>query len=120
MRFNTPSMKKYTDVPVINADAINAYRKIVHSDWSEGNKYYQSPAEAESFKGLCNTYIETAEFDALHDEGVEYARALEKDGVNVILNETKGTVHCFDMAENSSILMEAMNKRIGFIKDLFI
>ncbi len=119
MRFITPSMQKYTDVPVVNADVIRSYRKIVHSDRSEGNKYYLSPAEAGSFKGLCDTYIETAEFDALHDEGVEYAKSLKADGVRVTLNETKGTVHSFDMAENSSILAEAMKRRIEFLKGVF-
>ncbi len=118
-RFNTPSMKKYTDVPVINADAINSYRKIIHADWSEGNRYYMSPTEADDFKGLCDTYIETAEFDALHDEGIEYAKKLEENGVRVVLNETNGTVHSFDMAEDSSILQEAMGRRIGFLKELF-
>lgn len=119
MRYDTPSMKKYTDVPVINTEAIDCYRKIVRTDWSEGNKYYLSPAEAESVKGLCKTYIETAEFDPLHDEGVEYARRLEKEGIPVILNETKGTVHSFDMAANSQIVEAAIAKRVAFLKELW-
>jgi acetyl esterase/lipase len=119
MRYNTPSMEKYVDVPIVNTEAINCYRKIVQTDWSKGNKYYLSPTEADSFKGLCSTYIETAEFDALHDEGVEYARKLEAAGVPVILNETKGTVHSFDMADDSSILARAVTKRIDFLKGIF-
>jgi acetyl esterase/lipase len=119
MRYNTESMKKYTDVPVVNAEAIDCYRKIVRTDWSQENKYYLSPTQAESFEGLCNTYIETAQFDALHDEGVEYAKKLEAAGVPVILNETKGTVHSFDMAADSTILAKAMKKRIAFLKDIF-
>ena len=119
MRYNTPSMKKYTDVPVVNAEAIDFYRKIVRTDWSKGNKYYLSPTEADSFEGLCPAYIETAEFDALHDEGVEYAKKLKAAGVPVVLNETRGTVHSFDMAMNSQIYAEALTRRIEFLKDVF-
>ncbi|MBQ3787063.1 MAG: alpha/beta hydrolase [Lachnospiraceae bacterium] len=119
MRYNTPSMKKYTDVPIINTEAINSYRNIVHSDWSFGNKYYMSPAEAQTFEGLCDTYVETTEFDPLHDEGVEYAKKLKAAGVNVILNETKGTVHSFDMADDSSIVEAAVESRVDFLKRLF-
>ena len=119
MRYNTPSMKKYTDVPIINTEAINSYRNIVHSDWSFGNKYYMSPAEAKTFEGLCDTYVETTEFDPLHDEGVEYAKKLKAAGVNVILNETKGTVHSFDMADNSSIVEAAVESRVEFLNKLF-
>ncbi len=120
MRYNTPSMKKYRDVPIVNGEAIDSYRKIVRSDWSEGNKYYMSPTEAESFEGLCDAYVETAEFDALHDEGVEYAEKLKAAGVRVVLNETKGTVHSFDMAKNSSIVAEAVKSRLDFLHQIFI
>jgi acetyl esterase/lipase len=119
MRYNTESMKKYTDVPIVNAEAIDCFRQIVRTDWSTENKYYLSPTEAESFEGLCSTYIETAEFDALHDEGVEYAKKLEAAGVPVVLNETKGTVHSFDMAADSTILAKAMKKRVAFLKGIF-
>lgn len=119
MRYNTPSMKKYRDVPVVNGDAIDCYRKIVHSDRSEGNKYYMSPAEAADCSGLCPAYIEPAEYDALHDEAVEYAKRLEKDGVHVVLNETKGTVHSFDMASSSSIVEEAVKSRLAFLEEIF-
>ena len=119
MRYNTESMKKYRDVPIVNGEAIDSYRKIVKSDWSEGNKYYMSPTEAESFAGLCDTYVETAEFDALHDEGVEYAKKLEAAGVRVVLNETKGTVHSFDMAKESDIVKAAVERRVQFLREIF-
>ncbi|MCR5008566.1 MAG: alpha/beta hydrolase, partial [Oribacterium sp.] len=115
MRFNTDSMNNYSDVPVINGDSITAFRKIVHSDREEGLKYYYSPAEAESLSGLCPMYVETAEFDALHDEGADFAKRLKKEGNDVTLNETRGTVHAFDMAKGSSIQCEAVDERAKFI-----
>ena len=115
-RGNTASMEKYPDVPVVNAEAINAYKNIIHADKEEGKKYYLSPIEAESLSDLPPAYIEPAEFDALHDEGVAYAQALRRFGCEVTLNETKGTVHSFDMAKDSKVLAHAMDRRIDFLK----
>lgn len=117
-RGNTESMEKYTDVPVVNSDAIRSYMKIIKSDKEEGVRFYTSPAEAASFEGLPPAYIETAEFDALHDEGVEYADLLEKAGCRVILNNTRGTVHSFDMAKDSTVLKEALNRRMEFLNSV--
>jgi acetyl esterase len=120
MRFETDSMDKYSDVPVMNGDSIKAFRKIVNSDREEGLKYYYSPAEAESLSGLCPMYVETAEFDPLHDEGADFAKRLKKEGNDVTLNETRGTVHAFDMAKGSSIQCAAVDERAKFIKGLMV
>ena len=120
MRFKTDSMDKYSDVPVMNGDSIKAFRKIVNSDREEGLKYYYSPAEAESLSGLCPMYVETAEFDPLHDEGADFAKRLKKEGNDVTLNETRGTVHAFDMAKGSSIQCAAVDERAKFIKGLMV
>ena len=118
MRFKTDSMSNYSDVPVINGDSISSFRKIVQSDREEGLKFYYSPAEAESLSGLCPMYVETAEFDALHDEGADFAKRLKEEGNAVTLNETRGTVHAFDMAKDSSIQKAAVDERVEFIKGL--
>lgn len=117
-RLSSDSMKRYRDVPVCNGDAIRAYYKLCRSDEYKGNNDYRSPVEAASLKGLPDAYVETAEFDALHDDGVAYARRLKREGNNVILNETKGTVHAFDMAKDSSILRGVMERRIAFLKQV--
>lgn len=116
LRYKTDSMSRFTDVPVLNSDTIDAYRKIVTTDKEEGLKYYSSPAEAESLSDLNPIYVETAEFDPLHDEGVNFAKRLKTEGVDVTLNETRGTVHAFDMAKDSSIQRAAVNERLKFIK----
>ncbi len=115
-RFDSASMKEYTDVPVCNAKAVFKYQALCHNE-APGNKEYSSPVEAASLKGMPATYVETAEFDCLHDDGIAYAARLKEEGCEVILNETKGTVHAFDMARDSSILKQAMEQRIGFIRD---
>jgi acetyl esterase/lipase len=66
-------------------------------------------------EGLPPTYIETAEFDPLHDEGVNYAAKLKDNNVEVVLNETKGTVHGYDILSKSEIVKEAYARRKSFI-----
>ncbi|MBR1634410.1 MAG: alpha/beta hydrolase [Lachnospiraceae bacterium] len=117
-RLTSDSMKRYRDVPVCNGDSIRAYYKLCRSDEYQGKEDYRSPVEAASLRDLPDAYVETAEFDALHDDGIAYAKRLKREGNRVILNETKGTVHAFDMAEKSSILRDAMDKRIAFLRQV--
>ena len=77
---------------------------------------YYSPVEAETFEGLPPAYIETAEFDCLHDDGILYAKLLRENGISVQLNETKGTMHGFDIVMNAPTTLAAMEKRIEFMK----
>jgi len=72
--------------------------------------------EADSFEGLPPAYIETAEFDCLHDDGILYASLLQRAGIEVTLNETKGTMHGFDIATKAPTTLAAMAQRIAFMK----
>ncbi|MCR4656734.1 MAG: alpha/beta hydrolase [Lachnospiraceae bacterium] len=110
----TQSMKDYRDVPVVNSEAIEAYHRMLRSD-KDAAEFFVHPASAASLENLPPAYVETAEFDALRDEGIEYAGLLEKNGCDVTLNRTKGTVHAFDMAKDSRVLAEAMDQRMAFI-----
>ncbi|MBO5976558.1 MAG: alpha/beta hydrolase fold domain-containing protein [Oscillospiraceae bacterium] len=72
--------------------------------------------EAASFEGLPPAYIETAEFDCLHDDGILYAGLLSDAGIEVTLNETQGTMHGFDIATKAPTSLSAMEERIAFMK----
>ncbi|MCR5774105.1 MAG: alpha/beta hydrolase [Lachnospiraceae bacterium] len=115
-RLSSESMKKYTDVPVCNAKAVAAYYRLCSAKKNKAPRDMVSPVEAESLKGMPPTYVETAEFDCLHDDGIAYFKRLEEEGVHAELNETRGTVHAFDMAKDSTILAKAMKKRIDFLR----
>ena len=71
----------------------------------------------------CNSsplsYVETAEFDPLKDEGLNYARGLQEQGIEVILNETQGTVHGYDGNESSELAKQGVKKRIEFLQRAF-
>ena len=87
-------------------------------DRNNPNYVYYSPVEAESFEDLPPAYIETAEFDCLHDDGILYAKKLLDAGVEVTLNETKGTMHGFDIMQKAKITKAALAARIEFMKTI--
>lgn len=118
-RMETESNEKYTDTPMWNS---NLSRKmwpsyITNSECED--IIYASPMEAEHFDGLPQAYIETAEFDCLHDEGIAYAQALKGAGVDVEINETKGTMHGFDIALNAPTTKAAVEARIQYMQKRF-
>ena len=116
-RNNSESCKKYTDTPMWNSTLSNRIAPMTKVDKSRPDYIYYSPVEAESFKNFPPAYIETAEFDCLHDDGILYAEKLREAGIEVVLNETKGTMHGFDIMQKASITKEALEARIRFMKE---
>jgi acetyl esterase/lipase len=106
-------MKKYTDTPVWNAEL----NKKMWELYLKGNKDYISPGEMEDVSFMPSTYIETAEFDCLHDEALEFADKLKRANIDVILNETKETMHGFDM-KNGKITRKIVSERMELIKNI--
>lgn len=79
---------------------------------------YASPIEAERLSFFPRTYMEVAEFDCLHDEGIDFSDRLRQEGVVVELYEEKGTCHGFETALKSTILINAMERRINWLKEI--
>lgn len=115
-RSNSESCKKYTDTPMWNSTLSEKIGPMTKVDSNDPSYVYYSPVEAENFDGLPPAYIETAEFDCLHDDGILYAKLLQDAGISICLNETKGTMHGFDIAMKAPTTLAAMEKRIKFMK----
>ena len=64
-----------------------------------------------------NAYIETAEFDCLHDEAIEFAKKLKKGKIEVTINETKQTMHGFDV-KNGPITKKVIKERMELISKI--
>ncbi|MDR2939293.1 MAG: alpha/beta hydrolase [Clostridiales bacterium] len=118
-RLNTGSMKLYTQIPGWNAIITEKVWGLFLKDGDKGMRSYCSPLEAGSLAGLPQAYVETAEFDCLHDDGINYAEALKKAGVPVELNETKGTVHAYDYIMENHITKENIARRIRYMNKVF-
>ena len=118
-RMKTESNAKYTDTPMWNSRLSRKMWAGYVGNNEIKNVAYASPMEAKCFDGLSDAYVETAEFDCLHDEGINYAKALQSAGVDVKINETKGTMHGFDIVEKSTTAKVAVETRIEYMKKQF-
>jgi len=112
-RMITESMKKYTDTPIWNAELNKKMWELYLKD----NNSYISPGEMKDVSFMPKTYIETAEYDCLHDEAVEFAERLKKENIEVIVNETKKTMHGFDM-KNGKITQKVVKERMELISKI--
>ena len=118
-RMDTESNRKFIDTPMWNSTLSAMMWQGYVQDENLSNIAYASPMEANSFAGLPDAYVETAEFDCLRDEGIAYADALKAAGVDVVLNETKGTMHGFDAATGATVSKNAVARRIQYMKKMF-
>ena len=118
-RGNSESCQKFTDTPMWNSSLSDRIGPMTKADRNDPNYVYYSPVEAESFTGLPSAYIETAEFDSLHDDGILYAEKLREAGTSVVLNETKGTMHGFDIMQKAPTTQAALAARIDYMRRMF-
>lgn len=115
----TESMKNYTDTPLWNSVLNSKMWSMYLVDKSNELIDYAAPLNTKTLKGLPDVYIEVAEFDCLHDEGVQFANRLEKEGIKVELYESKGTMHGYEIAEKSKITIDSIKRRIMVLNKVF-
>lgn len=115
-RNDSASARKYTDTPMWNSTLTGRIAPMTRADRDRPDYVYYSPLEAPSLADLPPAYIETAELDPLHDDGISYAARLSALGIEVTLNETHGTMHGFDIVQSSKITRAALERRIEFLR----
>ncbi len=118
-RLTSYSNRRFTDTPMWNSKLSQMMVAGYIPDPERDDIAYASPMEASRFDGLPPAYIETAEFDCLHDDGIAYGEALSQAGIAVELFETKGTVHGFDIAENAPTTRAAVERRVEYMRQGF-
>ena len=116
---STRSAREFGDTPLWNA----ASNRVMWDVYLRGSPRdppppFASPAHSSSLAGLPAAYVETAEFDPLRDEALDYARRLREAGVTVLQNETRGTVHGIDAVPDAPLTRAAMAERIRAIRAL--
>ena len=116
----TLSATQFDTTPVFNAESNRRMWRMYLKNVPAGlDPEYASPGHRKELAGLPQTYLETAEFDPLRDEGLEYAARLTSAGVNVDLNATSGTVHGYELAANNPSVEKSMRRRIEALRDFF-
>ncbi|WP_051538037.1 alpha/beta hydrolase [Butyrivibrio proteoclasticus] len=118
-RMITESMKKYTDTPVLNTKLAKMYFDEMLINGLPEHIEYASPMEAKSLTGFPPSYIEVAEFDALHDDGILFAKRLEDEGIPVEFHEVKGSCHGYEVATKSNLVKKSMDMRIEWGKKIW-
>lgn len=116
-RMQTPSARRYTDTPIWNTQLNEKMWRLYLPNPSVPDIAYASPLEASSLHGLPNAYIETAEFDPLHDEALLYADKLREAGCEVEVAQTRGTMHGFDWVRKSRITEQSVTRRVRFLRE---
>ncbi len=117
VKMKSAFMEKFTDTPMWNSKNNGKMWELYLKGTDEKQKIEASPMQASLPKRIPNTYIEVAEYDPLHDDGIMYYNRLSNNGVKVELNETSGTVHGYDMILNSKITKNSIERRIKFLKE---
>lgn len=116
----TESMKKYVDTPMWNTVNNRKMWDMYLAHATPDERISASPMQNNLPKQMPDTYIETAEFDCLHDEGILYSKRLKEAGINVTVYETQGTIHGYDAVIGSAITKAGVKKRLKFLKAAFI
>ncbi len=115
-RMITESMK-YTDTPIFDSNCYKLFWSMYLKDQDASQATYASISEIDNLDYFPRTYVETAEFDCLHDEGIEFAKKLISQGVDTQYYNVVGTCHGFEAAPKSSLLAACMKRRIEWIKN---
>jgi acetyl esterase len=117
---STKSMHEFQDTPLWNAPN----SKLMWDVYLKGLDRthlpkYVSALQRTNLKGLPPAYIETAEFDCLRDEAILYAQKLKDTNIEIELNQTKMTIHAFDMVDKSNITQDSIQRRITALRQAF-
>ena len=113
------SMQKNAEAPIWDLKSHKRMMEYYFRDKTPSEIKNLLPMQQELPKNIPDTYIETAEYDILHDEGILYGKKLEAAGAFVEINETAGTFHGYDIAIKSKIARTNIEKRFAFMKKAF-
>lgn len=93
-----PSMAENALAPCLNWKRVSFFAAVAEKSMKEGEwdalpRFMRSPIEADSFDGICATFIATAGCDPLRDEGEAYGQKLVEAGVRVTMRRYTGVPH---------------------------
>jgi len=111
----TDSNKKYTNVPMCNSKDMKKYSKMYYNHIPNDYIKYLSPLENEIFENYPKTYIEIAEYDCLHDDGLLMHQKLLESSKESTLIEVEKAMHGYDFMLKSDLVQSLIERRVNFI-----
>lgn len=115
----TASMQRYRDTPLWNSKwNSKMWELYLPEHATEQPEEYFSPLAAKNFVSLPQAYIEVAEFDCLHDEGLEYAKMLQEANIEVEVAEVSGVTHGFEIEWNQPFVQSQLQRRCQILRQL--
>ncbi|MEM8906592.1 MAG: alpha/beta hydrolase [Bacteroidota bacterium] len=118
-RCSTDSAKSFVETPNWTSEANRLMWQYYLKDRTNISPY-AAPSSASDLSQLPPTYLWTAEFDPLRDEGIAYALRLLEAGVSVELHNFPNTMHGFDSAPiEQGIVLRARQAQVVALKRFF-
>ena len=74
------------------------------------------PVPEHDTEGIRRAFIETAEYDPLHDEGIMIYQELTEKGTETVLSETEGTLHGYDFLWKKPYVRMLREKRLEWLR----
>ena len=108
----TGSLGAFPDTPMWNSRHNGKMWQWYLQGANAAQRVEASPMTAQLRTPIPPAYIETAEFDCLHDEALLYVQRLRDQGAQVTVYETKSTVHGYDFCWDSPITQESVRRRV--------
>ena len=117
-RYNSDSARKYNDTPMWNSTLGVKMKPLLNINPEMLPLVMHSPIEVDNYDNLPPAYIEVAEFDCLHDDGVNYCNKLKESGKDVQIYEVKKAMHAFDTRVGAPTTIKMIKNRIRYIRSM--
>jgi acetyl esterase len=91
----TASYEAYAEGHLLSREAMRYFRREYVPEETRRAEPECSPLRSESVRGVAPAYVLLAGCDVLRDEGRAYAKKLQADGVETIVDEVPGVLHGF-------------------------
>jgi acetyl esterase len=118
-RLETVSMAQFANPGPMEAGRVGAAYmwRYYLGESDDAVSHYAAPARASDVSDLPPTYLVTAEYDCVRDEGLEYALRLIRAGVATELHHFSGCFHAFDLvARTAAVSQRAVGEQVAALR----
>jgi acetyl esterase len=118
-RLDSPSARKFTDVPDFARPEAEIMWRWYLGDDPRDVSPYAAPARAKDLSALPASYILCAGLDPLRDEGIQYAHRLIDAGVAVELHLVSTIPHGYASIPSATVSKRLLNEQVEILRTAF-